>query len=71
MGKCRIATTECNYNKNDRQLKEQFLHGLNDSDMSIEIITKLTKIEENDNMTSEQVLAWANRFECKRQNQPS
>ena len=31
------AATECNYKEIDRQLKEQFVHGLIDSDISIEI----------------------------------
>ena len=45
MGRLRIATKECNYKETGRQLKEQFIHGLNvNSDMSIEIIKDLTKI---------------------------
>ena len=65
MGKLRIAATECKYKEINRQLKEQFIHGLNDSDMSIEIIKKLVKLEENDNVTSEQVLTWARRVEAQ------
>ena len=38
MGTLRIAATECDYKKIDMQLKEQFIHGLNDSDMNITII---------------------------------
>ena len=53
VGKLRITTSECNYKKINRQLKGQFIHGLNDNDMSIEIIKELTKIEENDKVTSE------------------
>ena len=30
MGKPGIAATECNYKEINRQLKEQFIHGLND-----------------------------------------
>ena len=45
MGKLRIATTECTYTEINRQLKEHFIHELNDSNMSIEIIKELTKIE--------------------------
>ena len=66
MGKLRIATTECNYKEFDRQLREQFIHGLNDSDMSIEIIKEITKIEEDNNMTSEKALAWARRVEVQK-----
>ena len=32
MGRLRIATTEYNYKENDRQLKEKFIHRLDDSD---------------------------------------
>ena len=66
MGKLRKATTECNYKEINRQLKEEFIHGLNDSDMSIEIIKELTKIEESDNVTSEQVLVWARRVKAQK-----
>ena len=62
MGKLGIATTECNYKEMDKQLKEQFIHGPNDS----EIIKELTEIEENDNMTSEQVLVWHRRVEAQK-----
>ena len=50
------ATAECNYNKIDRQLKEQFIHGLNDDDMMIEIMRKHIRNQENENVTSEQIL---------------
>ena len=30
MGKLHIVAVECNYQEVDRQLKEQFIHGLND-----------------------------------------
>ena len=43
-----MSATECYYKETDRQLKEQFIHGLNGSDMSIEISRELTKIEDND-----------------------
>ena len=66
MGKLRIASPACNYMEINKQLKEQLIHGLNDSDMSTEIIKDLTKIEENDNVTSEQVLAWATRVEAQK-----
>ena len=43
MGRLRISATECNYKEIDRQLKEQFMHGLNNSYMSLKIIRELTK----------------------------
>ena len=71
MGKLRIAATECYYKEIHRQLKEQFIHGINNSDMSREIIKELTKIEENGNMKSEQVLAWDKELRHKSHNESS
>ena len=42
MGRLHIAAVECNYQEVDRQLKEQFIHGLNDQSMLEEIIKELT-----------------------------
>ena len=58
MGRHIIAALEDNYKQIDRQLKEQFIHGLNDNDILVEIIKELTKIEASKDVTSEQVLAW-------------
>ena len=44
-GQIRIAASECNYKEIDRQLKEQFIHILNDNDMMVEIIKELTKLK--------------------------
>ena len=52
MGRLRLAVVECNYREVDRQLKEQFLQGLNDNDMLTEIIRELTKAEESADITS-------------------
>ena len=43
MGRLRLAAVECNYMEIDRQLKEQFIHEINDNDMLTEIIRELTK----------------------------
>ena len=53
MGGLRMAAIECNYNEVDRQLKEQFINGLNDSEMLTEIIRELTKSDENAIIPSE------------------
>ena len=42
MGRLWIAVVECNYKEVDRQLKEQFIHGLNDRIMLDEIVRELT-----------------------------
>ena len=39
--------------KIDRQLKEQFIHGLNDEEMLAETITDITKCDENTTIHSE------------------
>ena len=56
MGRLRFAAIECNYKEIDRQLKEQFIHSLKDTDILAEIIMVLTKIEENVAVTSDKVL---------------
>ena len=65
MGRLRMSTTECNYKEIDKQLNEQCTHGLN-SDTSVEIRRELTKIEDNEIIISEQVLAWARRVEAQK-----
>ena len=45
MGRLRLAAVEFNDREVDRQLKEQFLHELNDNDLLPEIIGKHTKPE--------------------------
>ena len=37
-GRLRRAIVQCSYREVDKQLKEQFIHGLNDSEMLTEII---------------------------------
>ena len=66
MGRLKIAVVKCNYKEINRQLKEQFIHGLNDEEMLVEIIRELTKCEENITMHSENVLALAKRVEVQR-----
>ena len=45
--------------KIDRQLKEQFILGLNDKDMLGKIIKELITKNNNEQTTSEGVLVWA------------
>ena len=48
MGRLWVAVSECNYSGVDRQLKEQFIHGLNDKSVLDEVIRKLmSKITES------------------------
>ena len=66
MGRLKLALVECNYREVDRQLKEQFIHRLNDNDMLAGIIRELTKAEESVEITSEQVLGWAKSAEAQK-----
>ena len=56
---------ECNYTEVDKQLKGQFIDGVNDNDMLKEIINKLAK-KEKSILTSEKVLAWPRKAEAQR-----
>ena len=66
MGRLYIAAVECNYQEVDRQLKEQFIHGLNDKHMLEEIIKELMAAKNDDHITSGGVLAVTKRVEVQR-----
>ena len=59
-------TPECGYKEVDRQLKEQFINGLNDKVMLDEIIRELTSKTSSEQMTSKNVLALAKRVKAQR-----
>ena len=65
MGRLRTVVVKCNYKEIDRQLKEQFMHGLNDEEMLVEIITQLTKCDKNITIHSKNVLTWAKEWRPK------
>ena len=52
MGRLHVAVVECNYQEVGRQLKEQFIHGLNDKHMLEEIIKELIVMNNDDHITS-------------------
>ena len=58
MGRLGIAVAECNYKEIDRQLKEQFIHGLNDKAMLDEVVRELTAKNSSKQMNCEDVLLW-------------
>ena len=60
-----MAVIECNYQEVDRQLKEQFIHSLNNKYMLKEIIKELITAKDDDHITSRGVLAWAKRVETQ------
>ena len=59
IGRLHVVVAQCGYRKIDRQLKEQFIHGLNEKGMLDEIIKELTTKSNDEQTTSEGVLAWA------------
>ena len=65
MSRLHVAAVECNYQEIDRQLKEQFNHGLNDEHM-LEEIKELTMTSNDDHITNGGVLVWAKRVEAQR-----
>ena len=66
MGRLCIAAVECNYQEVGRQLKEQFIHGLNNKCMLKVIIKELTGTKYDDCITSGGVLAWTKRVKAQR-----
>ena len=66
MGHLHMAAAECDYKEVDRQLKEQFIHRLNDKVMLDEIIRELTSETSSEQMTSKDVLAWAKRVKAQK-----
>ena len=66
MERLHIAAVECSYQEVDRQLKEQFIHGLSDKHMPEEIIKELTATKNDDHITSGGLLVWAKRVEVQR-----
>ena len=66
IGRLHMVAVECGYKEIDRQLKEQFIHGLNNKGMLGEVIKKLTIKSNDEQTTSEGVLAWVKRVEAQR-----
>ena len=66
MGWLCMAAAECSYEEIGRQLKEQFIHSLNDKSMLDIIIRESTSRNGNVQTTSEDVLAWAKRVKAQR-----
>ena len=65
MGRLCVPAAECNYREIDRQLKEQFIHGLNDKVMLDEVMRELTAKSSDEQTTSEGILAWSKRVEVQ------
>ena len=70
MGRLHVAVVECKYREVDQQLKEQFIHGLNDKVMLEEVSRELTTRNNDEQTTSEGVLVWVKRVEVQGHKQP-
>ena len=66
MGRLIIVAAECNYKEIDRQLKEQFIHGLNNKAMLDEVLRELMAKNSSKQTKSENVLLWARRIKAQR-----
>ena len=66
MGRLHVAVAECSYREVDQQLKEQFIHGLNDKTMLDKVIRELTAKTSSEQTTSGDVLLWTRRIEAHR-----
>ena len=62
----KLAANECEYQEHDRQIREQFICGLNDEHMQSKIISEVKARSKADKITSEQVLMWAIQEESNR-----
>ena len=66
MGWLQMAAAECGYKEVDRQLKEQFIHQLNDKIMLDKIIRELTSRTSNVQTMSKDVLVCTKRVKAQR-----
>ena len=64
-GEVCVVATECKDREIDRQLKEQFIHGLNDKVMLDEVTRELATKSNDEQMTSKGLLARAMRVEAQ------
>ena len=66
MKRLKIAAKEYNYQELDRWVKEQFIQGINDNNMLIDISSMLKAKKNTSKVTSNQVQMWARPAEAKR-----
>ena len=66
MGRLRTAVAECNYKEIDRQLKEQFIHRLNNKAMLDEVVRELMAKNSSKQINSEDILLWARQIKAQR-----
>ena len=64
MKRVRLETEECEYIEQDRQIKDQFICGLDDEVMQTKIMSEIKAKSKTDNVTSKQVLMLAKQEEA-------
>ena len=66
MGLLRLKENVYNYEKHNRQLKDQHTNGINDVMLTTVIKKELNAMIRTCDMSIEQVLSWAKRVEAQR-----
>ena len=66
MGRLIIKAAECKYLEYNRRLREQFINGLNDEDITAQITKELTALQYTSKVSSEQVLFGPREVEVQR-----
>ena len=65
MGRLHVKVMDCEYKEYDRRLKEQFINCLDDENQVEEIITYLTAYKDTNDVSSKQILLWAQKVEVQ------
>ena len=66
MRRLNIQITECKYQDYARSVREKFINGLKDETTRAKIIKELTALQHPREVSSEQVLVWAQRVEAQK-----
>ena len=66
MGRLCIKDAECNYKEHDRRLKEQFINGLDDKEITQEIIKELNTQMNTQEIDSGLVPMWGQRVNMQK-----
>ena len=66
MVKLQTREAECDYKESNRELTQQFIHGLGDEGMMSWILREVPVLVDINNFTSEGALLWVQRVEAQR-----
>ena len=66
MARLWIKVPEYTHQENDQGLKEQFINGMNDEDITAIITKELIALKDMCEVSSEQVFVWAQRVKAQR-----